>query len=82
MRRLILAKAQRRKGAKWRHLILKDHYSALHEDTAQARTKVRATVKAEGEFDGERKAFISMLERDPVSRHSARPYLRAKQEAG
>src|SRR5215471_10619144 len=27
MRRLILAKAQRRKGAKWRHLILKDHQS-------------------------------------------------------
>src|SRR5262252_1628071 len=29
MRRLILAKAQRRKGAKWRHLILKDHWAGL-----------------------------------------------------
>src|SRR5262252_8831190 len=52
------------------------------KDTAHAQTKVRATVKAEGEFNGERKAFISMLERDPVFRHGARPDPRAKQEAG
>src|SRR5262245_15198823 len=45
MRRFILAKAQRRKGAKWRHLILKDRQSRARITWLLLRPRIRLSAR-------------------------------------